>query len=139
MYGEQFATSASARSAEALELELRLEAGVALGERAERCAQERPVPGTPPVGPAAELVDAPHELGVEADPGVEAEAPPVHAAEPDAARPPLGDLQRRPRRVARQAERARQHARAPPGRKPSGTSERMPFSTSLYVPSPPKT
>ena len=68
------------RSARALDLDLLVEARVALSERFERDPHERDVAGPPPVGAPPELVDLPDELGVEAEPGVEAEAASVHAS-----------------------------------------------------------
>ena len=74
------------------------------------------------IGVAPALVDAPNELGVEPDAGREREPPPVHAPERDAPRAASlerrGELLRRLERVARQSERARQHAGAPARHEP---------------------
>ena len=65
---------------------------------------------------AAERVQPPHRLAVEAEPGGETEAAAVDVAEPDSPQAALGergaDRPRRRHRVTRKAERARQDARA---------------------------
>ena len=97
------------------------------------------VAGAAPVAAAPEPVDHSHELCVEADARVEPEAPPVGAAEADAACSACGDPGRSRSRIARQPERPGSTLVPPPGTNPSGTSTETPFSTSLKVPSPPNT
>ena len=99
----------------ALDLELRLEPASPLRELADDRPREREVAGPTSVALPAERVHPPHDVGRQPDAGAEGETPPVHPAERDPARPARGqrlrDLLRRRDGIARQAERAREHAR----------------------------
>ena len=94
------------------------------------------VAGPPPVAVAAASVDPADGLGVEADPGREAEAPPVDPAERDRDRPAglerLDRLGRR-RRPGRAGARARAGRRSPlrRGRSRTGSFPAAPLIASL--------
>ena len=97
------------------DLELRLEPAAVLRDRLRDRQHEPEIPGTAAVPAASERVHSPHDFGREPDPGGEAEAAAVHAADADPARASgrqrVGDLPGRAHRVTRQAERPREHAR----------------------------
>ena len=111
MYGAQFATSTNAaRPAPSISSCSSKRAWRSRAADA-RDLHERDVARAAPVGAAAQRIDAPHELGVEAEARVEPEASPVDATEPDPAGAPFRNALRSLDRVAREPERAREHAR----------------------------
>ena len=89
------------------------------GDETGRREHEGDISGATAIVLAPEPVDPADELGVQAEAGREPEAAAVHAAEGDSPQSPLGqragDLAGRGNGIARQAERARQHARPPAG------------------------
>src|SRR5262249_32933319 len=102
-------------TAEAGDLELRLEVASVRRERTHDRERESKVARALPVGLPAQRVDAPHGLGVEPDAGSEREAAPVHSPQGD---PPCPSIPERLcdrssclDRVRRQPERPREHAR----------------------------
>ncbi len=72
-------------------------------------------PGRRPSGLTPELVHAAHELRVEAEAGAESEASPVDATESDPSRAALGHALRGIDGIAREPERAWEHARTASG------------------------
>ena len=116
MYGRAVRDEREGGSAEACDLERRLEVASVRRDRPDDGSREREVAGPPPVRAAAHLVHPPHRLGVEADTGREPEAASVDPAERDAPRPAradgVGDLRGGPGEVVRQTERREEHARA---------------------------
>jgi hypothetical protein len=98
----------------AVDADQRLVAAAVRDERTDDLPREREV-ARPLSVPVAALVDPPHSLGVDPDARAEAEPPAVDAAERDPARPSALERVRDPPRsvlrIARQAERTRQHAR----------------------------
>ncbi len=76
-----------------------------LPERRGGDLHEGDVARTTPGGAPPELVHLANELRIEAEPGVETEAPAVHPAEPDPARSALDDPLGGSHRVTRKAER----------------------------------
>jgi hypothetical protein len=100
----------------AVDLELRLVAASVRRQQLDGFPDERQVARTPAVGSPAERVDAPDELGIEADPGREDEAPTGSIGMPSA--------------------RATTFL-PPPGTIPTGTAPSTPLTTSLRRPSPP--
>ncbi len=113
---------------EVFDLDLRIPPGAALEQHLGDHSRKRQVAGTRAAGVATELVEAPHRLAVEAEPGREAEAAAVDRAEGDSARAPVGESPgERPRgvdRVARDAERARQDARPAAGQEAERNARR---------------
>jgi len=90
-----------------------------------------------------ECVQPPHGLSVEAEPGRETEAAPVHRTERDAPRL-FSSTATATARAAATGSRGSPSARGntlvpPPGRNPIGVAPSAPFSASLYVPSPENT
>src|SRR5439155_11703008 len=85
--------------AQALDLQSRLEPAEPSAEEGRSLNDEREIAGTAAVVAAAQAVDAPDQLRVEADPGGEREPPSVDTPERDRARTPLpervGDPARR--------------------------------------------
>ncbi len=141
VYGEQFATSANAARPVPLAPRAAARSGHGCSASAPNATRMKATsPGRRPSGRRPSSSTRAHELRVEPDARAEAEPAPVHAPEADAPRVDLGDAQRRLHRVAR---RARAHAGRRSSRRPGGSRagrrRRSPFSTSLYVPSPPKT
>ena len=104
-------------AAEPFDLERRSEPASILGQEAQHRQHERNVARA--AGARAMRLDPAHELGVEPDPGVEAEAAVVDASERDRPRAALLERLRQPLgrldRVAGQAQSARHHARPAAG------------------------
>ena len=98
-----------------LDLEHRLEAEPALGERLHGRPGEDEISGPAAGLVASAIVHSPHELGVESDAGGEAEAAPIRAAQRDPPGVRRGKPARRLDGVARDPERTWKHARAAAG------------------------
>ena len=124
------------RAPVALDLELRRHPEPLLDQDPDHRREEGDVARAPAVPVAAAAVDAPHRLGVEPDPGGEAEAAAVHAPEADRGAsgrrraPRRRGRRRQPDRAAGRA-RAGRHSRPPPGRKPNGSCPAAPLIASL--------
>src|SRR3954454_22121104 len=83
---------------QALDLEHRLEAAQPPTDKSRRLPDEGEIPGTAPICPPPKPVDAPDQLGVEADSGGKRKPPAVDAPEGDRPRPPFRQRSRQPPR-----------------------------------------
>ena len=118
MYGLQFATRTNAARPSPSSSSSSSKRALRLRGPLGRDLDERDVPRPAAVGPAAELVDLPHELRIEPEARVEAEATTVHAPQADPPGRPERDPLAAPHGVSRKAERPGEHARSAAGEEP---------------------